>query len=127
MTTLGALTAGEEFLFACQVVSNDPVNGLSLTLYGPARQQAGTASISTTGVMSGQLAAPLDQTPVTTVTGYAPVAVGDLMQSDATGETMVARWSDISADGTVMWSAAVDHRVVYPAAGWTNIGHVGGL
>lgn len=127
MTSLADLTTGDQFLFACQVTSVDATTGTGITLYGPARAQAGTAVISPAGAMSGQLAAAPGQVPVTVVTGFAPVSVGDLMQSDQNGETMVARWSGISADGTVTWAASVDHRVIYPAAGWTVVGHVSGL
>lgn len=127
MTTLADLRSGDQFLFACQVTSVDPTAGTAIALYGPARAQAGTAVISPAGVMSGQLAAAPDQVPVTVVTGFAPVSVGDLMQSDATGETMVCRWSQIGEDGTVTWAAAAGHRVIYPAAGWTVVAHVDGL
>lgn len=123
MTTLADLVPGDQFLFACQVTAADPVAGMSIALYGPARAEAGSATIAPSGVMSGQLAAAPDQVPVTVVTGFAPVSVGDIMQSDATGETMVCRWSQIGGDGTVTWAAAVDHRVIYPGAGWTVIGH----
>ena len=123
MTTLADLQPGQQFLFACQVTAADATAGVSLALYGPGRAQAATAVITPAGVMSGQLAAPPGQVPVTVVTGFAPVSAGDLMQNDATGETMVCRWSQISGDGTVQWAAAGSHRVVYPAAGWTVIGH----
>ena len=124
MTTLADLQPGQQFLFACQVTAVDQVTGLTLGLFGPGRVQAAAAVISPAGVMSGQLAAPPGQVPVTIVTGVAPVSVGDVMQSDSSGETMVCRWSQISPDGTVTWAAAPDHRVPYPAAGWTNVGHV---
>jgi len=122
MTSLADLRPGDQFLFACQVTTLDG-NGLGVALYGPARTEAATATISPAGVMSGQLAAPPDQVPVTLVTGFAPVSVGDVMEN-AAGETLVARWSQISPDGTVTWSSSADHRVIYPAAGWTNIGHL---
>jgi len=123
VTTLADLTLGQQFLFACSVTAADQVTGISLGLYGPGRVQAAAAVISPAGVMSGQLAAPPDQVPVTLVTGFAPVSVGDVMEN-AAGETLVARWSQISPDGTVTWSSSADHRVIYPAAGWTNIGHL---
>jgi len=122
MTTLADLQPGQQFLFACQVTALDPVAGLSLALYGPGRVEAATAVIAPTGVMTGQLAAAPDQVPVTVVTGFAPVSVGDILQNEA-GETVVCQWSQIGADGTVTWSASAGHRVAYPAAGWTVIGH----
>jgi hypothetical protein len=124
VTTLADLTAGQQVLFAFQVLSVDQVTGISLALYGPGRVQAATAAISPAGVMSGQLAAPPAQVPVTVVTGFAPVSPGDVMENMVTGETYVCRWSQISADGTVTWSASPDHRVVYTAAGWALAGHV---
>ena len=124
MTTLADLQPGEQFLFACQVTAVDQVTGMSLSLFGPGRVEAATAVIAPNGAMTGQLAAPPDQVPVTIITGFAPVGMGDVMQSDSTGETMVARWSSIGPDGTVTWSSSAHHAVIYPAYGWTNIGHV---
>jgi hypothetical protein len=124
VTALADLTVGTQFLFACQVTATDPTAGLTLALYGPGRTEAATATISPAGVMAGQLAAAPDQVPVTVVTGFAPVSVGDVLESAASGETAVCRWSQIGADGNVMWSAAVDHKVIYPGTGWTIIGHV---
>ena len=124
MTTLADLTTGDQFLFACQVTSTDPAAGIGLALYGPGRAQAAAATISPAGAMTGQLAAPADQVPVTVVTGFVPVSTGDVLCNDDTGETMVCRWSQIGGDGTVTWAAAAGHQVIYPAQGWTVIGHV---
>ena len=124
MTTLADLAVNDQFLFACQVTGLDVVTGLGLALYGPGRTQAATAAISPAGVMTGQLAAAPGQVPVTLVTGFAPVSVGDVMENQQTGETAVCRWSRIQPDGTVLWAAAATGRVVYPAAGWATIGHI---
>lgn len=123
MTTLADLQAGDQFLFIAQVTSIDTA-GYHLALYGPGSVQAATAGIDPTGVMSGQLALAANQIPVTVVTGFAPVTVGDVLTSNRTGETMVARSSWIAADGTPMWSNTVDAQVAYSADGWTVIGHV---
>ena len=124
MTTLADLRAGDEFLFVGQVTGLDPVAGLTLSLFGPASAQAGSAVISPAGVMSGQLAAAPALVPVTIVTGFAPVSVGDVMQNNRTGETLVARWSQIGPDGSVTWASAASHQVVYTGQGWTVVGHV---
>jgi hypothetical protein len=124
MTTLADLAAGDEFLFIGQVTALDPVAGLSLSLFGPASAMAGSAVIAPSGVMSGQLAAAPNEVPVTLVTGFAPVAVGDVLQNDRTGETLVARWSQIGPDGSVTWASAAGHEVVYSGQGWTAVGHV---
>jgi hypothetical protein len=124
VTTLADLVAGEQFLMACQVVSIDPVNGMTLSLFGPASAEAATALIAPTGAMSGQLLTTPDQVPVNIVTGFAPFTVGDIIANNASGETVVCRWSMIKADGTSTWSSSPDHRVVYASAGWTVIGHV---
>lgn len=124
MTTLADLKTGDEFLFACQVTSVDPTAGTGLSLYGPGRAQAATAVIAPSGAMTGQLAAPANQVPVTVVTGFTPVSVGDVLANDRTGETMVCRWSAIGPDGSVTWSASLSAQVIYPAAGFTVIGHV---
>jgi len=123
VTTLADLVPGQQFLFVAEVTALDQVTGMSVTLWGPSSTEAATAQITPGGVMTGQLLAPATQTPVTIVTGFAPVGAGDVMQN-ADGETYVCRWSQISPDGTVTWSASPDHRVIYPAAGWTVIGHV---
>lgn len=123
MTSLADLRAGDQFLFAAQVAAIDGA-GFHLALFGPAASAAGTAVIGPDGVMSGQLSLPPDQVPVTVVTGLAPVAVGDVLENGRTGETAVCRWSQVATDGTVTWSSAVGHQVVYPAQGWTTVGHV---
>lgn len=122
MTSLADLRAGDQFLFAAQVTAIDGA-GFHLALFGPAAAAAGTAVIGPDGVMSGQLALPAGQVPVTVVTGLAPVATGDVLESAATGETAVCRWSAVAPDGTVTWSSSAAHRVIYPASGWTVIGH----
>lgn len=122
MTTLADLKAGDQFLFIAQVTAIDTA-GYHLALFGPGSVQAATAGIDPTGVMSGNLAAPANQIPVTIVTGFAPVTVGDILSSNRTGETMVARASWISPDGTPMWSNTTDSKVAYTATGWTVIGH----
>jgi hypothetical protein len=124
MTTLADLGTGDEFLFACQVTGLDVVTGLSLALYGPGRVMAAAAVIAPTGVMTGQLSAAPADVPVTVVTGFAPISVGDVLSNDRTGETMVCRWSAIGPDGAVTWAAALVPQVTYPSAGWTVIGHV---
>lgn len=123
MTTLADVGTGDQFLFACQITSKD-TSGLGLALYGPGRVQAAQALIAPDGTMSGTLSATPDQVPVNLVTGFSPISVGDILSSEASGETLVCRWSQINTDGTVIWSSSPDHRVVYPAAGWDLIGHV---
>ncbi|HSZ38459.1 MAG TPA: hypothetical protein VK817_00730 [Trebonia sp.] len=124
MTTLADLAVGNEFLFIGQVTALDPVAGLSLSLFGPASAQAGSAVISPAGAMSGQLAAAPNQVPVTIVTGFAPVSVGDVLQNNRSGETLVCRWSQIGPDGSVTWASAASHQVIYTGQGWTTVGHV---
>jgi hypothetical protein len=127
VSTLADLTPGMQFLMACQVVAVDPVNGIALSLFGPASAQAATATISPAGAMTGQLMTAPDQVPVNVITGFAPVAVGDVLENSGTGETAVCRWSQINADGTVAWASSAAHRVVYPGEGWTVIAHVDNL
>jgi hypothetical protein len=123
MTTLADLKQDQQFLFACQVISSD-TSGITLALYGPGRVQAATAIIGPDGTMTGSLAAPANQVPVNLVTGFIPLSVGDVLQNNDSGETSVCQWSAINPDGTVVWSSSPSHRVVYPAAGWSVIGHV---
>jgi len=124
MTTLADLQVGDQILYVGKVVSLDVVAGIGLTLWGPAAVQAATAQITPAGVMSGQLAAAPNLTPVTKVTGFAAVSVGDILENTGTGETLACRWSQIDATGTAVWSASVDHKVTFTASGWTVIGHI---
>lgn len=124
MTTLAEITAGDQFLFACQAISVDPTNGLALSLYGPGSIKAADATIHPDGTMTGNLAASPDQVPVNVVTGFVPISVGDILESSISGETVVCRWSTIKSDGTINWSSSTTHGVVYSATGWTVVGHV---
>lgn len=123
MTTLADLQAGGQFLFVATVASIDGA-GYHLNLFGPASAAAGAAVIAPDGTMTGALALPAAQVPVTVITGMAPVSVGDVLESQSSGETAVCRWSALGADGTATWASATGHRVVYPAQGWAVIGHV---
>ena len=123
MTVLTDLAAGDQFLFVAQVTLIDTA-GYHLTLYGPGSVAAATALIDGTGTMTGSLAEAPGLVPVTKVTGFAPVAAGDVLSSDRTGETMVARSSWITAAGESMWSNTPGATVAYTAAGWTTIAHV---
>ena len=123
MTVLTDLTYGDQFLFVAQVTSIDGA-GYHLSLYGPGAVQAATALVTAGGVMSGQLTADVSVTPVTTVTGFAPVSVGDVLSSDRTGETLVARAAWITPAGQSMWADTPDAKVAYPATGWTILAHV---
>lgn len=122
-TTLAALAVGDQFLFACKVVSVDPTAGIGLELYGPSSVLAATATIAPNGAMSGTLAATPDQIPVSTVTGFAPVAVGDVLQ-DGTGNTFVCMWTQIQPSGEVLWSNSPDAKIKYSGTGYALIGHV---
>lgn len=124
MTTLADLTAGDTVLFVAQVSALDPATGIHIDLYGPDRALAGTVIIGLDGTFSGGLAAAPGTVPVTLVTGFTPVSEGDVLASDATGETMVARAVRVTPDGAYLWSSSPDFKVAYPATGWTIIGHV---
>lgn len=126
MTTLADLSAGSQFLFVAVISSVDDA-GYHLDLFGPAANAAGTAVIGPDGTMTGALTVPAAQVPVTVTTGQAPVSVGDVMESQSSGETVVCRWSQVGADGTVTWASAATPVVVYPAAGWAVIGHIDNL
>lgn len=123
MTVLTDLTYGDQFLFVAQVTAIDGA-GYHLALYGPGSVQAATALIAGDGTMSGNLTGSPTTTPVTLVTGFAPVAVGDVLSSDRTGETLVARAAWITTSGQSMWANTPDAKVPYPADGWTVIAHV---
>jgi len=123
VTALADLKAGQAFLFIAQVTLID-VAGTHLSLFGPAQAAGGTALMDASGVLTGQLAVPAAQIPVTVVTQFAAVSVGDVLASDANGETAVARWVAVQPDGTYQWSSSPAAHVVYRTAGWTIIGHV---
>jgi hypothetical protein len=121
--TLASLTAGDTVLFVAEVSVIDTA-GFHIDLYGPDRALAGTVIIGPDGTFSGGLAAAPDTVPVTLVTGFTPVSEGDVLASDTTGETMVARAVRVDPGGSYLWSSSPDFKVAYPAAGWTIIGHV---
>lgn len=127
MTTLAEVQPGDQFLFVCQVTALDPSTGISLSLYGPSSVKAADATIGIDGSMSGSLANTPDQLPVTIVTGFVPIAVGDVLQNLKTGETVVCRWSQLQPDGSMLWSTAPTGKVVYTASGWSIIAHIDGL
>lgn len=122
-TTLASLTAGQTVLFVADVSAIDGA-GFHIDLYGPDRALAGTVVIGLDGTFSGGLAAAPADVPVTVVTGFTPVSEGDVLSSDATGETMVARAVRVDASGTYLWSSSPDFKVAYPATGWTILSHV---
>lgn len=123
MTTLADLAIGDQVLFAFEVTAIDPTNGVSMNLYGPSASLAASGVISPTGALTGQLANPANQTPVTKVTGFAPIAVGDVLQ-DGDGNTYVAMWSQIQPDGSTLWAYDAQATVKLPGTGYTNVGHV---
>jgi hypothetical protein len=123
VATLADVRRGDVFLAGARCSAADPVAGLTLGLYGPHRDKMADAQITPAGVITGQLAAAPALIPVQLVTGFAPVSVGDVLQS-GTGETLVCQWTRTSPDGTVLWSSSAGHYVVYPAAGWQVVGHV---
>ena len=124
MVTLADVTVGQQFLFVCQATAIDPTAGMTLALYGPSNVLAANAQIDTNGAMTGQLQAAPGDIAVSLVTGFVPFAVGDVIQRNSSGETMVCRWSNIATDGTTTWSASEVHAVIYASDGWSVIGHI---
>ena len=126
MTTLADLAAGQAFMFVAQVTAIDTA-GTHLSLFGPASAAGGTALMDPNGVLTGQLTSPAGQIPVQVVTQFTIVSEGDVLSSDATGETVVARRVTVQPDGSCQWSSAPSGGVIYTTNGWTVIGHVTGL
>jgi hypothetical protein len=124
VTTLADVRRGDVFLTGVRCSAADQAAGLTLGLYGPHRDKMADAQITPAGVITGQLAAAPALIPVQLVTGLAPLSAGEVLENAQTGETAVVRYSQIQPDGTVVWSSSVAHRVIYPAAGWTVVGHV---
>ncbi len=120
---LSALTAGQAFIFVAQVTAIDGA-GTHLSLFGPAEAAGGNALMDASGVLTGQLTAAPSQIPVTVVTQFETVSAGDVLSSDATGETMVARAVTVQPDGTYLWSPAPSGGVFYKTGGWTVVAHV---
>lgn len=110
-------------MFVAQLTAADAA-GMHVSLFGPASAAGGTALIAPDGSMSGQLTSPAASIPVTVVTQFAAVSAGDVLASDATGETMVARKVTVTADGSYQWSASPAGGVTYKTDGWTIIGHI---
>jgi hypothetical protein len=123
VTALADLTAGQAFMFVAQVTLKDAA-GTHLSLFGPASAAGGTALMDANGVLTGQLTSPAAQIPVTVVTQFAQVSVGDVLSNDVTGETAVVRAVTVTPDGSYQWSSSPSRGVVYRTAGWTIIAHV---
>jgi len=123
MTMLADLKAGQAFIFVAQVTAIDGA-GTHLSLFGPAEAAGGTALMDASGALTGQLTSPAAQIPVTVVTQFAQVSTGDVLSSNATGETMVVRAVTVQPDGTYLWSPAPSGGVVYKTDGWSVISHV---
>lgn len=124
MTTLADIKVNDQFLFVCLATEIDDT-GMSLSLYGPSNILAAVAKINADGSMTGQLAAIPSDIPVTLVTGFVPFTIGDVLENEVSGETMVCRWSEITDDGNSVWSSSVGNsKVIYSPTGWTVIGHV---
>jgi len=123
MTMLADLKAGQAFIFVAQVTAIDGA-GTHLSLFGPAEAAGGTALMDASGVLTGQLTSPAAQIPVTVVTQFTQVSTGDVLSSNATGETMVVRAVTVQPDGTYLWSPAPSGGVVYKTDGWSVISHV---
>ena len=123
MTALSDLKAGQAFIFVAQVTAIDQA-GTHLSLFGPAETAGGNALMDASGVLTGSLTAAPSQIPVTVVTQFAQGSTGDVLSSNATGETMVARAVTVRPDGTYLWSPAPSGGVVYKTDGWTVINHV---
>lgn len=124
MTTLGDILAGEAFVIIARVTGRGPA-GITASLFTASATPAGQFTIAAAdGTITGQITAvPPASTPVTKVTRWTVVAVGDILQRDQTGETMVARAVDVAADGTFVWYASTARRAGYTVEGWTRIGH----
>jgi hypothetical protein len=123
MTTLSDLTPGQAFMFVAQVTAIDAA-GTHLSLFGPASAAGGSALMAPGGALSGQLTTAPAQIPVTVVTQFATVSVGDVLSNNASGETMVARSVTVTPGGSYQWSSSPAGGVVYKTDGWTVIGHV---
>jgi hypothetical protein len=123
MTTLADLTPGQAFMFVAEVTAIDGA-GTHLSLFGPASAAGGSALMAPGGALSGQLTTAPAQIPVTVVTQFAAVSVGDVLSNNASGETVVVRAVAVTADGSYQWSSSPSGGVVYKTAGWTVVGHV---
>ncbi len=124
MTSLADVRRGDVFLVGVKCTDADLLLGLTVALYGPHRDKMADGQIAPGGQITGALVTTPDQIPVQLVTGLVPVSVGDILQNGVSGETLVCMWSHINLDGSVLWSSAASHAVVYPVAGWIVIGHV---
>lgn len=124
MTALSDVRRGDQFLLAFRCTAVNSTDGLSLNVFSVNRAQAAQEVISPAGLITGQLAKPPDQIPVSLVTTFASVAIGDILSNLDTGETMVCRFAQMKGDGSVQWSSSPNGSVIYSTDGWSVIGHV---
>jgi hypothetical protein len=125
MTTLLDVRRGDQFLMALRCTDRDATVGLTFNMFSANRAPVGALVIAPAGTFTGQLASTPDQVPVTLVTGFTPLQVGDVLQRDGTGETAVVRRVSLNLDGSIQWSSSVTGGgSTYTAGGWQVIGHV---
>ena len=124
MTALSDVRKGDVFLIGVRCSAASVANGLTVGLFGPSKTKMADGVIAPDGTITGTLTTTPDLIPVQLITGYTPIDIGDVLQNDLSGETLVCRWTSIQTDGTVVWSASADHRVIYNAGGWTVVGTV---
>jgi hypothetical protein len=124
MTTLADLRPKQLILMIGRCIAVDAQTGMDMDLYGPGRNKVAGSHINLDGSMTAQLVAAPDQIPVSVITGALPFSVGDVLENEKTGETVVCRWSEIKPDGTAAWSSSVNRKVVYSPIGWTVVGNV---
>lgn len=72
-----------------------------------------------TGVITGALTVALADTLVEPVA--IALEIGDVVQSQATGEVVVVQAVNLGPDGT-LWSTATSGAPTYQGTGWTRVG-----
>jgi hypothetical protein len=119
MAILTTLPVGSLFLLGARVASRSVQQGIGLTLYAADKTPVATLQLVPDLTITGLISVDPATIGVTTITR--PFAVGDVVTSDVTGETMVVRASWVDVEG-FFWSNTTDRSPVYSTRGWTAVG-----
>jgi hypothetical protein len=115
--TIAQVPIGSSFALTATVTARSSSTSLDLSTVGTTVQ--GSIAVDGALAVTGTMARALDQIPVT-VTASAFV-VGDVVQSNVTGEAMVVRevWTDAAGPH---WSNTTNRSTQYSTSGWSVIG-----
>jgi hypothetical protein len=101
-------------------LANDTGTTMTIDLLQPTGDVHGSIDITkSTGNIVGGLTVDLDDTLVEPVA--IALSIGDVIQSQSSGETLVVRAIGLGPDGT-LWSSSTTGSPTFQSVGWTRVG-----